>query len=177
MLRSLVGSEMCIRDSGSVEHQRTRNYGQCGYTNARTPTHLPITDPTAQPPTMHSSTAVAGCGAGLINAHIVFVLYFINRWSSSRKREKLIAGTYTKIVPVWAHFDAPSSPNLAFVGPILALIGRRACVERACGRGGSGAFGGRRSSAGHTETGIVGKSHLDMIITTFVLYTRIYRIS
>ena len=32
------------------------------------------------------------------------------------------------------------------------------------------ALGSRRSSAGYTETGIVGKSHLDIITTTLLLY-------
>ena len=67
--------------------------------------------------------------------------------------------------------DAPRSPSLELMRPVLSPIRPRTGVggtgvrsRRARWRSGS-----RRSSAGYTETGIVGKIHLDMI-TTLLYY-------
>ena len=135
-------------------HQRSHTHS---------PTHNRPNRPTTHNAQQYSSCRV--CSRVDTRTQCVRVIFFQPLEFVTKKGENNYG--YTKIVLVWAHFDAPSSPNLAFMGPILALIRRRACVERACGRGGSGAFGGRRSSAGHTETGIVGKK--SSIITTTLL--------
>ena len=64
--------------------------------------------------------------------------------------------------------DAPRLPRLALMRLVVSPIIPRAWVARACW-----CLGSRRSSAGYTETGIVGKTHLD--ITTTVLY-QVYQV-
>ena len=68
-------------------------------------------------------------------------------------------------------FDAPRSSSLALMRPVLSPITGRAWVARVWGRDGAvhaREAACRQSPAGYTETGIVGKNHLD--ITTTLLY-------
>ena len=56
-------------------------------------------------------------------------------------------------------FDAPRSPSLALIRPVLLPTTSMAFVGRACGRGGAGG-GGEVVSEGYTETVLVGREYV-----------------
>ena len=92
--------------------------------------------------------------------------HFFNISCHNRDRPTPSPGGLTKqLYPGGLLSTPPARRAWALMTPVLSTITPWARVARPCDRGGSSGARSRWSSAGHTETGVVGTSNLDITTT------------